>query len=88
MKPHSHGCLSTDGSLTHHESKRTFGEKLKQAYESARNGVGKGNTTTASTASTANSLWFSKENERRNWTTYCAEDPIRTMMFLGSWGHT
>lgn len=77
MKPHN---LSNDGSLTH-ESKRTIGEKLKQAIDAAmdamaRNELGKGN-----------SLLFSKEIERRNWSHH-AEDPIRTMMFLGSWSHT
>ncbi|KDP28128.1 hypothetical protein JCGZ_13899 [Jatropha curcas] len=84
MKPHSHSLtLSNDASsLTHdHQSKRTFGQKVKQAYDAARNSVVKGNNTTTT------SLRLPKENERRNW-SYCAEDPIRTMMFLGSWGHT
>lgn len=84
MKPHS---LSGDHASLTHESKRTFGvaEKLKlQACDAGRNNgvVGKGNTSTSSC-----SLMFSNENQRRNW-SYVAEDPIRTMMFFASWGHT
>ncbi|KAJ9187753.1 hypothetical protein P3X46_003175 [Hevea brasiliensis] len=84
MKPHS---ISSDHASLIHESKRTFGvgEKLKlQACDAARNGiVSKANTAITSSGSRR----FSKENERRKW-SYFAEDPIRTMMFLASWGHT
>jgi hypothetical protein len=80
MKPHN---LSSDGSLPR-DAKRTIAERLKQAIDAAtvsmtmaRNGAGKGNS----------ALLYSKEIERRNWSSQ-AEDPIRTMMFLGSWGHT
>ncbi|KAJ4850586.1 hypothetical protein Tsubulata_017187 [Turnera subulata] len=80
MKPHS---LSTDGSLAH-ESKRTIGEKLKQAIDAATvNMARKGLTGKGSSSN----LMFSKENGRRDW-SYRAEEPIRTMMFLGSWSHT
>ncbi|CAK7348280.1 unnamed protein product [Dovyalis caffra] len=75
MKPRN---LSSDGSLPH-ESKRTIGERVKQAIDAATvsmtmamNGAGKGN----------GALLYSKQIERRNW-SYQAEDPIRTMMFLG-----
>ncbi|KAF9688083.1 hypothetical protein SADUNF_Sadunf02G0160300 [Salix dunnii] len=80
MKPHN---LSSDGSLPR-DSKRTIGGRLKQAIDAAsvsmnmaKNGAGKGNST----------LLYSKEMEKRSW-SYQAEDPIRTMMFLCSWGHT
>lgn len=73
--------LSGDGSLAE-ESKRTVGEKLRQACEVAVTAIAK---------SRANwegySLPISKEIERRKW-SYRAEDPIRTLMFLGSWSHT
>lgn len=63
------------------ESKRGFRQKLGQAYEAAllvmaRNGAQKGR-----------GLLISKSIERRRW-NYSAEDPIRTLMFLGSWSHT
>ncbi|KAJ6729479.1 hypothetical protein OIU85_020396 [Salix viminalis] len=80
MKPHN---LSGDGSLPR-ESKRTIGGRLKQAVaaasasmNTAKNGAGKENS----------SLLCSKEMKRRSW-SYQGEEPIRTMMFLGSWGHT
>lgn len=72
--------LSCDGSLTQ-ESDRTVGEKFRQAFEVARIAVAK------------NRIWggcslpISEEIERRRWSSD-AEDPIKTMMFLGSWSHT
>lgn len=88
MKPHS---ISSDHASLTHESKRTFGagEKLKlQARDAARNvGVVCNGNTCTTTRRSISRLWFSKENERRNW-SYVAEDPIRTLMFLASWGHT
>jgi hypothetical protein len=77
MKPQH---VSGDGSLTQ-DSKRTVGEKLRQAYEVARIAVAENRVWEGC------SLPISKEIERRRW-SYHAEDPIRTMMFLGSWSHT
>ncbi|KAK8614564.1 hypothetical protein V6N13_068364 [Hibiscus sabdariffa] len=64
------------------ESKGTIREKLKQVCEAAmdvmaKNGVQRGH----------NRVPISKEIERRS-SNHHAEEPIRTMMFLGSWSHT
>ena len=77
MKPQQ---FSGEGSLGA-ESKRTFREKLRQACEAALGSKAHNNQ---------NDLLISKEIERRRWVknNYRAEDPIRTMMFLGSWSHT
>jgi hypothetical protein len=72
--------LSGEGSLAQ-ESKKTVGENLRLAYEVARIAVAKNRVWEGC------SLPISKEIERRRW-SYHAEDPIRTMMFLGSWSHT
>lgn len=77
MKPQH---ISGDGSLNQ-DSKRTVGEKLRQAYEVARIAVAETRVWEGC------SLPISKEIERRR-RSYHAEDPIRTMMFLGSWSHT
>ncbi|KAL4308316.1 hypothetical protein GQ457_01G053700 [Hibiscus cannabinus] len=73
MKPQS---LSGD-----HESKGTIREKLKQICEAAmdvmaKNGVQRGHR-----------IPISKDVERLSSNHY-AEEPIRTMMLLGSWSHT
>jgi|UniRef100_A0A2N9EC73 hypothetical protein len=78
MKPQQ---LSGDSSLTQ-ESKRTVGEKFRQAYEVAIIAIAKNRVWEACT-----NLPISKEIERRKWSHH-AEDPIRTLMFLGSWSHT
>ncbi|CAB4281541.1 unnamed protein product [Prunus armeniaca] len=65
------------------ESKIGVRERLGQAYKAAmlvmarhgaQNGFGRG-------------LLISKAIERRRWSS-SAEDPIKTLMFLGSWNHT
>ncbi|KAK9282122.1 hypothetical protein L1049_005034 [Liquidambar formosana] len=66
------------GSPLIHESKRTVGEMLKQAYETAMAWNG---------APNGRGLPISKEIERRK-RSFGAEDPIRTIIFLGSWSHT
>lgn len=77
MKHHS---FSGESPLIN-ESKRTVGEKLRQAYEAAVVAVaGKGSPNGCSAP-------ILKEIERRK-RSYGVEDPIRTMMFLGSWTHT
>ncbi|XVF80526.1 hypothetical protein PTKIN_Ptkin15bG0080500 [Pterospermum kingtungense] len=63
-------------------SERTMRERFKQVCQAAmdvmvKNGVQRGHRTSL----------ISKEIERRNG-SYSTEDPIRTMMFLGSWSHT
>ncbi|KAB1202939.1 hypothetical protein CJ030_MR8G002066 [Morella rubra] len=77
MKPEQ---LSGDGSMTQ-ESKRTHGEKLVQAYEAATTAMNKYG------AWEGCGLPISREIERRKWSSR-AEDPIRTLMFLGCWNHT
>lgn len=75
--------LSDDTSLMGEVlSERTIQERLKQVCQAAmdarvRNGVQR----------EQRSYLISKEIERRN-ESYYTEDPIRTMMFLGSWCHT
>lgn len=64
------------------ESKRTVGEKLRQAYRSAMVAVSENETTAR-----GREILISKEIERRDRGSGL-EDPIRTMMFLGSWSHT
>lgn len=80
MKPQH---LSGDGSLAQ-ESKRTVGEKFRQVYEVAIIAMAKNG---AWEYGGCTSLPISKEIERRKW-SYHAEDPIKTLMFLGSWSHT
>ncbi|XVF21940.1 hypothetical protein REPUB_Repub12eG0132300 [Reevesia pubescens] len=79
MKPHQ--SLSGDNNSLIGESEGTIRERLKQVYQAAmdamvKNGVQRGHR-----------ILIPKEMERRNG-NYYAEDPIRTMMFLGSWSHT
>ena len=79
MKPQQ---FTGDGSVGK-ESKTTLGEKLRQACEAAlvsMAGFG-------SNQNRRRSLLIPKDIERRRGTHH-AEDPIRTMMFLGSWSHT
>ncbi|XWS36194.1 hypothetical protein CRYUN_Cryun20dG0064400 [Craigia yunnanensis] len=78
MKPQN---LSGDNSLIGELSERTIRERLKQICQAAmdamvNNGVQRGHR-----------ILISKEIERRNG-SYSTEDPIRAMMFLGSWSHT
>ncbi|XWS76537.1 hypothetical protein CRYUN_Cryun01aG0185200 [Craigia yunnanensis] len=78
MKPQS---LSSDNSLIG-ELEGTIRERLKQVWQAAidamvRNGIQRGHR-----------ILISKAIERRNVISYYTEDPIRTMMFLGSWSHT
>lgn len=60
------------------KSKKTVGEKLRQAYRAA-------------TVEGVSSFFVAKESdddiEKRKWSCH-TEDPIRIMMFLGSWSHT
>lgn len=75
-----HHQVAGESSLTH-DSKRTIGEKFRQAYEAAMvaaagDGVQRGCN-----------VFINRGIERRK-PSYRAEDPIRTIMFLGSWSHT
>ncbi|KAK0587615.1 hypothetical protein LWI29_025826 [Acer saccharum] len=70
-----------DGSLAH-DSKRTIGEKLRQAYDAVVVTVA-GDRVQQSGRSRSASRGIERQKS-----CYCAEDPIRTMMFLGSWNHT
>ncbi|KAL8100945.1 hypothetical protein AgCh_032991 [Apium graveolens] len=79
MKPQH---LSGDSSLIR-ESKMTIGEKLRQAYATTMT-VMVGDTTPNERR---RGIKFSKEIERRQGRSGL-EDPLRTMMFLGSWSHT
>ncbi|KAK2649421.1 hypothetical protein Ddye_016910 [Dipteronia dyeriana] len=78
---HQNVSGSGDGSLAH-DSKRTIGEKLRQAYDAAVVAVAGDRVQQPGRSRSA-----SRGLERRK-SGYCAEDPIRTMMFLGSWNHT
>ncbi|KAL5795573.1 hypothetical protein ACOSQ2_000393 [Xanthoceras sorbifolium] len=73
-----HQNVSGDGSL----SKRTIGEKLRHAYEAAVVAVAGDQVQQAGRSRSA-----SRGFERRK-SGYHVEDPIRIMMFLGSWNHT
>ncbi|KAF8006697.1 hypothetical protein BT93_K0875 [Corymbia citriodora subsp. variegata] len=63
-----------------HEGKRTatIGERLRRAYEAA---------VVAAEAPNRGRFMTPRDAERRK-PVYRVEDPIRTMMFLGSWNHT
>ncbi|TXG72564.1 hypothetical protein EZV62_001143 [Acer yangbiense] len=72
---------ASNGSLAH-DSKRRIGEKLRQAYDEA---------VVAVVGDRVQQSGWSRSASRgieRQKSGYCAEDPIRTMMFLGSWNHT
>lgn len=74
--------ISGEGSLLDAESKRTFKEKLRQACETAL-GFHGGRSDVSITDE------LERRRRRLNMNkNYVAEDPIRTMMFLGSWNHT
>ncbi|KAJ1412633.1 hypothetical protein SESBI_20364 [Sesbania bispinosa] len=72
MKPH----ISGESSLAD-ESKRSIGEKLHHVYKAAMDMV-------AITNDASKQSMFL--NQR--WSSHHAEDPIRTLMFLGSSSHT
>ncbi|KAH7862680.1 hypothetical protein Vadar_008059 [Vaccinium darrowii] len=81
MKPQN---FSGDSSLIQ-ESKRTIGENFRQVIKAAMVAVAGNNGRSGS----SRPISFSREMERRNGNmNYGVEDPIRTMMFLGSWSHT
>ncbi|KAL9278036.1 hypothetical protein ACSQ67_014449 [Phaseolus vulgaris] len=77
MKPH----ISGESSLAN-ELRRSAGEKLHQVDEAA--------TTVAIAADAAKQGWFVMYNqaERRRRRSHRVEEPIRTLMFLGSMNHT
>ncbi|KAL7198925.1 hypothetical protein ACSBR2_021256 [Camellia fascicularis] len=99
MKPQN---FSGDSSLIH-ESKRTIGEKFRQVYEKAMVSMIGNEIPMVSMIENEIPMrrrsdrdykcryerLISREIERRkgNW-RYGVEDPIRTIMFLGSWSHT
>ncbi|KAM6540980.1 hypothetical protein CsatB_005427 [Cannabis sativa] len=67
------------------EPKKTLGAKLRQACEAALVSM----DSYGSNQNCGKSLLIPKDIERRKVVyQYKAEDPIRTMMFLGSWSHT
>ncbi|CAJ1969077.1 unnamed protein product [Sphenostylis stenocarpa] len=75
MKPH----ISGESSLAN-EFRRSVGEKLHQVDEAAA-------ATVAIAADAAKQGRF-LEAERRRRRNHRVEDPIRTLMFLGSMNHT
>ncbi|KAJ4727646.1 Histidine--tRNA ligase [Melia azedarach] len=77
-----HQHISGESSLGH-DSKRTIGEKIRQAYEAAMVAVGGDHGVQRGRSGRS----INRGTERRK-SSYRAEDPIRTMMFLGSWSHT
>lgn len=76
-----------DGSVTEKESKRTIQERIGQVYEAAVVAMG-GSYGSQNQEHRSGSSSISKEIERRRRWSYRTEDPIRTIMFLGSWSHT
>ncbi|PSS14668.1 Histidine--tRNA ligase [Actinidia chinensis var. chinensis] len=85
MKPQN---LSSESSSVH-ESKRAIGEKFWQICEAARVVVAGSHGTSREKGNGNPCISFFREMERRNENrTYRVEDPIRTLMFLGSWSHT
>ena len=78
MKPQN---LSGDNSLIGELSERTIRERLKQICQAAMDAM------VNNEVQRGHRILISKEIERRNG-SYSTEDPIRTMMFLGSWSHT
>lgn len=83
-----HQQFSGEGSLAvGQEKKRTFREKLRQACEAALVSKYEVDQNGRRSLSNNNNNNLPKDIERRRW-SYRAEDPIRTMMFLGSWSHT
>lgn len=79
MKPQQ---FSGDSCLSQ-ESKRTIREKIGRVYEAALVAMAGSN----GAQNGGSSFLVSKQIERRRWNNR-TEDPIRTMMFLGSWSHT
>ena len=77
MKPHA-SSESSEAS----ELRRCIGEKLHRVDEAAMVAI-----TTPDTASKQGRLLKFNKTERRRW-SHRAEDPIRTLMFLGSSNHT
>ncbi|KAK4273197.1 hypothetical protein QN277_021645 [Acacia crassicarpa] len=78
MKPHS---VSGEASRSN-DSAKSIGDRLRRVYEAAVVAV------------SADSLKQPRivprnQTERRGWNHHeRADDPIRTLMFLGSWNHT
>ncbi|PON96588.1 hypothetical protein TorRG33x02_075690 [Trema orientale] len=81
MKPQQYPGEGSPGQ----DSKITFGEKLRQACEAAL--VSMAGPGSGSNQNRRRGLLIPKDIERRKG-THQVEDPIRTMMFLGSWSHT
>ncbi|KAF7804840.1 hypothetical protein G2W53_043951 [Senna tora] len=80
MKPHH---VSGDTSLPNNDSTRSIGEKLRRVYEAAVVAI------TADDSLKQRRPFMCNQTERRGWSHRArADDPIRTMMFLGSWNHT
>ncbi|KAK4357269.1 hypothetical protein RND71_022879 [Anisodus tanguticus] len=76
MKPHH---VPEDDKSLIHKSKRTTREKLSKAINSKQ--------TSKELGSTAAKFYnICRENQRRKSSNM--EDPIRTIMFLGSWIHS
>lgn len=80
--------ISGDGySVTDpNESNRTIRERVGQAYEAAVMAISGAQNQDHHRGGSSSSI--SKEIDRRRRWSYHTEDPIRTMMFLGSWSHT
>ncbi|EOX95016.1 Uncharacterized protein TCM_004602 [Theobroma cacao] len=78
MKPQS---LSGDNSLIGESERRIWRGRLKQMCQAAMDAM------VPSGVQRGHRILISKVVERRSWRC-STEDPIRTMMFLGSWSHT
>jgi len=77
MKPHIH--VSGESSPGN-EFRKPVGEKLHRVDEESV-------MTINCEASKQGRVQMHQQFERRKW-SHRAEDPIRTLMFLGSWNHT
>ncbi|KAI9080330.1 hypothetical protein K1719_037724 [Acacia pycnantha] len=78
MKPHS---VSGEASRSN-DSTKSIGDKLRRVYEAAVVAV-------SADSLKQPRLVRSNQTERRGWNHRAwADDPIRTLMFLGSWNHT
>lgn len=82
MKPQH---LSSDTSMIH-ECKRMVGERLQQAFQ-ARIVVEDSRSERSESSDSERKIYNTKQVKRLN-RRVKMDDPIRTIMFLGSWSHT
>lgn len=79
MKPQPISCESP----AIHECKRVVGGRLRQVFQATTTVVDDSNKSLDS-----ESKVYYTENVKRTNHRVNTEDPIRTIMFLGSWSHT